>query len=667
MLENSEKKQKSSSILLLNKLIFKKYKIAQQKSEGIFGQTYIVVNINTNKFYEMKVESKDSNYKILKVEAYNLYSIKGLGIPEFITFGILNNNNILIEELLGKSLLEIFKEYNYNFSIQDICLISIQLLDRLEWIHSKTLIHRDLKPENFLIGIKDKNNIIYLKEFGLCAKYCSSKTGKHIIPGFRGTFTGTLKFCSANAQRGNHQSRRDDIESLGYSIIFFMKGKLPWDNFNQKYNEKELYLKTYAMKKYIPVERLCKGLPIEMEEYFKYVRNLKFQEEPNYGYLRDLFKKILKNNGIDNYENINLSWVNASQNGQSRVKKKRTLSPKTRLYLKIKNQMLNKEIESENNFTNGNIINNKTPNKNIYAQSHSFTQADNNIISQIQNKNKINNIKQKKHNNFLSSDFGNSKENIEDNINNIENIENIKIEKSEIPEKKEKKEKEVILIEKYPTSREIYNKKYINNININKKEQSYSPINIDKANKNKNDINIKKNILNGKGIDINKISNNINNDVDNLKIKKISPKLNNYNINRYNSRYSTTVDNKQYLKIDQNKIYENNKLHLKPTGLNNNKLNLTNNNYKDSNFINFEQKKNYNIKNKEYIKTDNNIFDQKAIIKNINNNRYMNASRGGKNENIINANLNRNNNKYPNINNKSFNNNPFNDNLNKKY
>ena len=79
-----------------------------------------------------------------------------------------------------EKLLEIFKEYNYNFSIQDICLISIQLLDRLEWIHSKTLIHRDLKPENFLIGIKDKNNIIYLKEFGLCAKYCSSKTGKHI-------------------------------------------------------------------------------------------------------------------------------------------------------------------------------------------------------------------------------------------------------------------------------------------------------------------------------------------------------------------------------------------------------------------------------------------------------------------------------------------------------
>ena len=79
------------------------------------------------------------------------------------------------------------------------------------------------------------NNIIYLAEFGLCAKYCSSKTGKHILPGFRGTFTGTLKYASANAQRGNQQSRRDDLESLGYSIIFFMKGKLPWDNLNQKF------------------------------------------------------------------------------------------------------------------------------------------------------------------------------------------------------------------------------------------------------------------------------------------------------------------------------------------------------------------------------------------------------------------------------------------------
>ena len=92
-----------------------------------------------------------------------------------------------------------------------------------------------------------------MTEFGICTKYCSSKTGKHIIPGFKGTFTGTLKYCSANAQKGNKQSRRDDVESLGYSILFFMKGKLPWEHLNQKYNEKELYIKTYAMKKYMPV------------------------------------------------------------------------------------------------------------------------------------------------------------------------------------------------------------------------------------------------------------------------------------------------------------------------------------------------------------------------------------------------------------------------------
>ena len=73
------------------------------------------------------------------------------------------------------------------------------------------------------------------------------------MAGFRGTFTGTLKFSSANAQRGNQQSRRDDIESLGYTILYLMKGKLPWENLNQNYNPKDIYLKTYAMKKYMPI------------------------------------------------------------------------------------------------------------------------------------------------------------------------------------------------------------------------------------------------------------------------------------------------------------------------------------------------------------------------------------------------------------------------------
>ncbi len=310
MQSNSDKKL--SSNILINRLIFKKYRIIKLISEGVFGQIYIVMNEKTKDLYSMKTEKRDSSIHILEQEAYNLYSIKGLGIPEFITYGKIGNNNILIEQALGKSLLELFIENKYSFSIKDICLISIQLIDRIELIHNKTLIHRDIKPEIFLVGLKDPN-IIYITELGLCTKYLSSKTRKHIMPGCKNSFTGTLKFSSSKAQRGNQQSRRDNIESLGYTILFLMKGQLPWENLNPNLNAKELYLKTYAMKKYMPVEKLCKGLP-EMEDYFKYSRSLKFQEKPNYEYLRNIFKNLLKKKGFEDFENLNFSWVESSNN-----------------------------------------------------------------------------------------------------------------------------------------------------------------------------------------------------------------------------------------------------------------------------------------------------------------------------------------------------------------
>ena len=148
-------------------------------------------------------------------------------IPEVKSFGKVKNYNILVEPLLGKSLFDIFTENHKEMPMGDVCLIALQVIDRIQWIHSKYIVHRDIKPDNFLIGKKDPN-VIYLIDFGLSKKYRSSKTNKHIKPGLTGKFTGTVGFGSLNALRGREQSRRDDIESIGYMLVYFLKGKLPW-------------------------------------------------------------------------------------------------------------------------------------------------------------------------------------------------------------------------------------------------------------------------------------------------------------------------------------------------------------------------------------------------------------------------------------------------------
>ena len=607
MLSNSENIMKFQ---ILNKLVFKKYRILKQISEGVFGQIYLVINEKTKKFYEMRTEYKDSNVHILEYEAYNLYSLKGLGIPELITFGKIKNYNILIEELLGKSLMDLFIENNYKFSIKDICLISLQLIDRIESVHIKTLIHRDIKPDNFLIGLEEPN-VIFLTNFGLATKYCSSKTGKHILPGFRGTFTGTLKFCSSNAQRGNQLSRRDDMESLGYTILYLLKGKLPWQNLNQNFNEKEIYIKTYAMKKYMPIKRLCKGCPKELENFFKHVRSLKFQEEPNYDYLRKIFKIILKNNNFQNFENLNFSWIEDSQSIKAKIKKKRTLSPKSRLYYKIKNQIrIKNELNSDHNYIISNLLyNNKQNNiKNNINQSLSLTKFNNKDIN-----NRINEFSKINQGNILSFNYDKTIKN-----NEKENIIKTDREK-EIIQNKEKPK----YIDIYSSVREK-NNKYLNE----KKMVNYTQIS-DNLNK--------KQYKNSKLIDMNQI-NNIPNLDKTIKIKNINKKGINFNI--HNNQHLLT-DNHQinYKKIknihnkdENNRIYPFNELNL-----NDNSIEISHLNKEDKimSLDKYNNKRYYYIKNNDYMITDQNINNPKSYFKKINN--KINSR--GRNEFLINENI----------------------------
>ena len=211
---------------IYNRIIFKKYKIKKLLFKSVFSYVYKGVNIKNNIPVTLKIEKK-GKYDLLETEAYLLVNLKGFGIPEILSFGKYYNYKVLVEELLGPSVEDLWKKNVFkrgllgrkNMFIKDVCMLAIQGLDRLEFIHGKNIIHRDIKTKNFIIGRKDPN-IIYLIDFGFSKKYRSSRTGKHLKFSYINTLIGSVFFSSRYAIRGYELSRRDDYFNR-ISIFFF--------------------------------------------------------------------------------------------------------------------------------------------------------------------------------------------------------------------------------------------------------------------------------------------------------------------------------------------------------------------------------------------------------------------------------------------------------------
>ena len=340
-------KKLNDSFLQENKYIFKKYKPIQKIGKGSFGNIYSAIRLKDKNVFAMKTEKLKMNNKMcLESEAYYLYILQGFGFPKLISFGHTKKYNILIETLLDKSLEDLYIKKRIKSNIGDICLIGIQILDRLEWIHSKDIVYRDIKPENFLLGIEDPN-VLYIIDFGLCKKYRSSKTGKHILPKISHKFNGNFQFASINVTKGKEYSRRDDLISLGYMLIFLLKKELPWDNIVGKLNASK-YFELIYLKESNGCGKLFRNVPNELIEYFKYSKNLKFEQEPNYAYLRSLLNEIIISLKF-NYEKMVFSWINFSDKKiirDSKSNSKRKSSPYYRLLQNIKEERL-KRLKSE--------------------------------------------------------------------------------------------------------------------------------------------------------------------------------------------------------------------------------------------------------------------------------------------------------------------------------
>ena len=177
-------------------------------------------------------------------------------------------------------------------------MLGIQMIDLIEWVHSKYILHRDIKPDNFVIGIGDKAHIVYVIDFGLSKKYWNANTNTHIKFSINKKLTGTARYASVNALRGCEQSRRDDLEAIGYVLMYFLRGALPWQGL--KIDKKDdRYKKIYEKKKATSPEELCSGFPNELCEYIKYTRHLDFEAKPDYIYLKGLLKNIMMKNSFE--------------------------------------------------------------------------------------------------------------------------------------------------------------------------------------------------------------------------------------------------------------------------------------------------------------------------------------------------------------------------------
>jgi len=163
-------------------------------------------------------------------------------------------------------------------------------------VHSKSFIHRDIKPDNFLMGLGKRANQVNVIDFGLAKKFRDPKTHIHIPYRENKNLTGTARYASINTHLGIEQSRRDDIESLGYVLMYFLRGSLPWQGLKAA-TKKQKYEKISEKKMATPVEILCKGFPMEFATYFQYCRSLRFDDKPDYSYLRKLLRDLFAREG----------------------------------------------------------------------------------------------------------------------------------------------------------------------------------------------------------------------------------------------------------------------------------------------------------------------------------------------------------------------------------
>lgn len=269
-----------------------KYIVGVKIGSGSFGQIHLGKNLQTNEDVAIKFESIRSRHPQLLYESRIYQMLQGgVGIPNIHWFGVEGEFNVMVVDLMGPSLEELFTNCGRRFSLKTVLMLADQMISRLEFFQAKNFLHRDIKPDNFLIGLSKKANQVFIIDFGLAKKFKDAKTQQHIPYKEGKSLTGTARYASLNTHLGIEQGRRDDLEGLGYVFLYFLRGSLPWQGLRAN-NRKEKYDKIMQSKADTNNSVLCNGFPPEFCTYMNYCRNLKFEERPDYAYLKRMFKDL---------------------------------------------------------------------------------------------------------------------------------------------------------------------------------------------------------------------------------------------------------------------------------------------------------------------------------------------------------------------------------------
>ena len=275
-----------------------KYKITRKIGEDSFSQLFLGLNTQNGEEIAIKLEAAQKTSQLQwEIKVLRIVQ-EGTGIPKLLWHSTESEFNILVMELLGPSLETLLNYCKHTFTLKTVLMLADQIISRVEFMHSYSYVHRDIKPENFAVGIGKKANIVFLTGFGYGKKYLE-RYNVHIPYREGKNLTGTARYVSLNTHLGIEQSRRDDLESIGYMMVYWLKGNLPWQGLPGT-NKQEKYRNILDKKASMTIEEICSDLPNEFGIYLNYCRSLRFEEKPDYSFLRRIFRELLARENLNN-------------------------------------------------------------------------------------------------------------------------------------------------------------------------------------------------------------------------------------------------------------------------------------------------------------------------------------------------------------------------------